>query len=97
MLALASGVSRVLGTGRDEELLRRVKALAPDRVEVLRLGTESSGAWARSRTGGEGADFVISALGAQAPVETMLDCCSASGAAAGSSTSAASPAGCRST
>lgn len=73
VLALASGVSRVLGTGRDVDLLRRVKALAPDRVEVLRLGTESSGAWAKSLTGGEGADFVISALGAKAPVETMLD------------------------
>ncbi|WP_037680171.1 zinc-binding dehydrogenase, partial [Streptomyces griseus] len=73
LLALASGVSRVLGTGRNEELLKRVKELAPDRIEVMRLGEGSSGAWAKSRTGGEGVDFVISALGAKAPVETMLD------------------------
>ncbi|WP_449351048.1 zinc-binding dehydrogenase [Streptomyces shaanxiensis] len=66
-------VSRVLGTGRNEELLKRVKELAPDRIEVMRLGEGSTGAWAKSRTGGEGADFVISALGAKAPVETMLD------------------------
>jgi threonine dehydrogenase-like Zn-dependent dehydrogenase len=39
----------------------------------MRLGEGSTGAWAKSRTGGEGADFVISALGAKAPVETMLD------------------------
>ncbi|WP_433475058.1 alcohol dehydrogenase catalytic domain-containing protein [Spirillospora sp. CA-142024] len=72
-LSLAMGVSRVLGTGRDEKLLKRVKALAPDRVEVFKLGEGSSGDWARSMTEGEGADFVISALGAKAPVETMLD------------------------
>jgi len=72
-LALAMGVSRILGTGRDERLLERVKALAPDRIEVLRLGDEPSGEWARKLTDGDGADFVISALGAQAPVETMLD------------------------
>ncbi|MDQ0958496.1 threonine dehydrogenase-like Zn-dependent dehydrogenase [Streptomyces sp. B4I13] len=39
----------------------------------MRLGEGSTGAWAKSRTGGEGTDFVISALGAKAPVETMLD------------------------
>jgi D-arabinose 1-dehydrogenase-like Zn-dependent alcohol dehydrogenase len=73
VLALAAGVARILGTGRDGELLRRVKALAPDRVEVFRLGEGSSGEWARNLTKGEGADVVISALGARAPVETMLD------------------------
>lgn len=73
MLALAMGASRVLGTGRNEELLKRVKALAPDRIEVLRLGEGSSGEWAKNLTGGEGADVVISALGARAPVATMLD------------------------
>lgn len=73
VLALAMGASRVLGTGRDEVLLKRVKSLAPDRVEVFRLGEGSSGAWAKDLTGGEGADVVISALGARAPVETMLD------------------------
>ncbi|MBC9731568.1 hypothetical protein, partial [Streptomyces sp. TRM68367] len=31
-IALASGVSRVLGTGRNEELLKRVQELAPDRI-----------------------------------------------------------------
>lgn len=73
VLALASGVSRILGTGRNEKLLKRVQELAPDRIEVMRLGEGSAGEWAKSRTGGEGADFVISALGAKAPVETMLD------------------------
>jgi D-arabinose 1-dehydrogenase-like Zn-dependent alcohol dehydrogenase len=72
-LCLAMGVARILGTGRDSELLQRVKALAPDRIEVLHLGEKSSGEWAKTITNDEGADFVISALGARAPVETMLD------------------------
>jgi D-arabinose 1-dehydrogenase-like Zn-dependent alcohol dehydrogenase len=72
-LCLAMGVSKILGTGRNEELLARVQDLAPDRIEVLRLGEKSSGEWAKTLTDGEGADFVISALGARAPVETMLD------------------------
>jgi hypothetical protein len=29
--------------------------------------------WAKKLTDGDGADFVISALGAKAPVDTMLD------------------------
>jgi len=73
VLGLAMGLSRILGTGRDLDLLKRVKALAPERIEVIALGERSSGEWARERTGGEGVDFTISALGAKAPVETMLD------------------------
>jgi D-arabinose 1-dehydrogenase-like Zn-dependent alcohol dehydrogenase len=72
-LCLAMGVARILGTGRDESLLERVKAIAPDRIEILQLGEKSSGAWARTLTDGEGGDFVVSALGARAPIETMLD------------------------
>jgi D-arabinose 1-dehydrogenase-like Zn-dependent alcohol dehydrogenase len=73
LLSLAMGMSRVLGTGRNDELLERVKSLAPNRIEVLKLGDKSSGEWAKTLTDGEGVDFVISALGAKAPPETMLD------------------------
>jgi alcohol dehydrogenase len=73
VLGLAMGVSRILGTGRNRELLQRVKALAPDRIDVMSLKEGSSGAWAKSLTGGEGVDFVISALGAKAPAATMVD------------------------
>ena len=72
-LCLALGVARILGTGRNQELLERVKAIAPDRIEVLQLGEKSSGEWARTLTDGEGVDFVVSALGARAPIDTMLD------------------------
>ena len=67
------GLSRILGTGRDEQLLKRVKALAPNRIEVLKLGQASSSEWAKDLTGGDGVDFVISALGAKAPTSTMQD------------------------
>jgi len=73
MLSLTMGVAKILGTGRNEELLQRVKALAPDRIDVLKLGDKPSGEWAKALTDGEGADFVISALGARASVETMQD------------------------
>ena len=42
-------------------------------LEVMALGERSTGEWAKAMTGGEGVDFTISALGAKAPVETMLD------------------------
>lgn len=73
VLGLAMGLSRILGTGRDEQLLRRVKALAPDRVDVMTLGSGSTGEWAKSVTGGVGVDFTISTLGAMAPAATVLD------------------------
>lgn len=72
-LSLALGVARIIGTGRNQELLERVHRLAPDRIEVLNLENGSSGDRAKALTDGEGVDFVISALGARAPVETMLD------------------------
>lgn len=77
ILCLAMGVSRILGTGRNEALLQRVKALAPNRIDVFPLGHGSSGEWGLAQTGGEGVDFVVSALGARAPVETMMDSMSA--------------------
>jgi len=73
VLGLAMGLSKILGTGRDLALLERVKALAPERIEVMALGERATGEWARAQTGGDGVDFAISALGARAPVETMLD------------------------
>jgi len=72
-LCLARGVARIVGTGRNQDLLDRVKAIAPGRIDVLNLVDGSSGERARELTDGEGVDFVISALGARAPVETMLD------------------------
>lgn len=72
-LGLAMGISKILGTGRSRELLGRVKAIAPDRIDTIVLGEGSTGEWAKAQTGGEGVDFVISALGARAPAATVVD------------------------
>lgn len=73
LLGLAMGITRIFGTGRNTELLERVKALAPDRIEVHALGSGSTSEWVKSRTGGDGVDFMISALGPGAPASTMVD------------------------
>lgn len=70
--ALAMGVARVLCVGRDQSLLDRVKALAPDRVDVFSATSGGSlPQWVRSRTRGVGASIVIDALGAGAPAEAL--------------------------
>jgi alcohol dehydrogenase len=61
--ALALGVDRILGTGRNRAQLERVKALAPDRIEVFSADDGSITDWARRMTGGEGVDAFIDCHG----------------------------------
>ena len=64
LCALGRGVTRILGTARDRKRLDRVKALAPERIEILAQDEGKSVAdWARSFTGGHGVDAVIDCLG----------------------------------
>lgn len=81
MSALALGASKILGTGRNQELLNRVKALAPNRISVLPLKAQEMTAniaddplfaWVKSETDGYGADMMIDCLPPGAPPETML-------------------------
>ena len=71
--ALAMGVHKILGTGRDLALLEKVKALAPGRIETFGLGQGPVSAWAKAQTDGEGVDAVIDCLGPGAPHETFVD------------------------
>jgi D-arabinose 1-dehydrogenase-like Zn-dependent alcohol dehydrogenase len=73
MFALALGVTRILGTARDQKLLARVKALAPSRIEVLSVNSGSVEQWSKDLTGGEGVDVAIDALGAGAPPASTHD------------------------
>jgi alcohol dehydrogenase len=73
LFGLALGASKILGTGRNRELLERVKALAPGRIEVFALGEGSLPAWVKERTEGEGADVGIDALGPGAPGSSMVE------------------------
>lgn len=73
LLGLAMGATRIFGTARNRELLDRVKALCPGRIEVFSTagGGESIDSWVKSRTGGRGVDVFIDALGPGAPHEPL--------------------------
>lgn len=73
LMALAMGATRILGVARDQALLDRVRAIAPERIAVLSAGTEPVGDWARRQTGGLGVDAVLDTLGPGAPGQAMLD------------------------
>ena len=73
LLARAMGATRILGVARNPDLLARVRAIDPSRIEVLVAGTEPVGDWARRLTGGLGVDGVLDTLGPGAPAEAMLD------------------------
>lgn len=74
LLALALGAPKIYGTGRDIDLLKRVEALAPERIETLST-TASPGTgideWIRARTAGRGIDVYIDALGPGSSPEVM--------------------------
>jgi alcohol dehydrogenase len=48
------GATRILGVARNRDLLERVRAIDPARIEVLSSGTEPLGDWARRLTDGLG-------------------------------------------
>lgn len=64
LLALAMGATRILGVARNAELLARVKALAPERIEVHSThADESVEDWARRLTHQEGVDIYVDCIG----------------------------------
>src|SRR3712207_1700766 len=60
--ALAMGATKIFGTGRNADLLD-VRAIAPDRIEVLPVGEADLAEWVRAKNGGHGVDIAIDALG----------------------------------
>src|SRR6202140_3822332 len=82
-LALAMGATKILGTGRKQALLDRVKALAPRRIDVLSVpdapaqGVGPSNpdplvVWARKATEGHGVDGMIDCLPPGAPAGAIM-------------------------
>ena len=59
LLALAMGATRILGLGRNRDVLAQLKALAPDRIEVLALGDAPIAAWMQRHTEELGVDVLI--------------------------------------
>jgi D-arabinose 1-dehydrogenase-like Zn-dependent alcohol dehydrogenase len=86
MLALAMGATKILGTGRNVALLKRVKALSPKRVEVFAFDDAKKGtdggvvtgdqaafmAWTKSLTDGYGVDSVLDCLPPGAPAAAFM-------------------------
>ena len=83
LLALAMGATKILGTGRNAKLLDRVKAIAPERIDVLSVpnapAQTASAAqpdplvvWAKQATEGHGVDGVIDCLPPGAPASAIM-------------------------
>jgi threonine dehydrogenase-like Zn-dependent dehydrogenase len=70
LFELAMGATRILGTARNRDLLGRVKALAPNRIEVHSLDDGPVDTWVRSDAE-DGANAYVDCLGPRAPHETM--------------------------
>jgi alcohol dehydrogenase len=73
LLALALGATRILGLGRNREVMARVKALAPDRIDVLALGDAPIADWIRAQTGGLGVNALIDCSGRAAAAAHTAD------------------------
>ena len=77
-LALAMGATKILGTGRNQNLLDRVKALAPERIDVISVldgppaPADPLVGWAKKLTDGYGVDGVIDCLPPGAPGSAMM-------------------------
>jgi alcohol dehydrogenase len=73
LLALAMGATRILGFGRNREVLAQVKALAPARIDTMALGDHPLADWLRERTDGLGVDVLLDCTGRGAAASTALD------------------------
>ena len=71
--ALALGAPKILGTARNNDLLQKVKAIAPDQIEVFALDGGSVSAWAKEQTDGEGVDVAIDCLGPGGPHSSIVE------------------------
>jgi D-arabinose 1-dehydrogenase-like Zn-dependent alcohol dehydrogenase len=72
LFGVALGVTRIFGVARNRSLLERVRALAPERIEVFSLEDGPLDEWVMKKTGGEGVDIYLDCLGPGAPPESML-------------------------
>jgi D-arabinose 1-dehydrogenase-like Zn-dependent alcohol dehydrogenase len=73
LVGLATGVTKILGTGRNQALLNRVRALAPARIEVFAVGKRPVQEWAMEMTANEGVDALVDTLPPGAPASAFLD------------------------
>jgi threonine dehydrogenase-like Zn-dependent dehydrogenase len=73
LLALAMGVTRILGWGRNRAVLQQLRALAPRRIDTLALGDRPLGDWIKERTAGLGVDLLIDCGGRGSPAAPVAE------------------------
>jgi D-arabinose 1-dehydrogenase-like Zn-dependent alcohol dehydrogenase len=73
LLALGMGATRIIGFGRNREVMTKLKSLSPQRVETLTLGDRPIAAWMRDRTNGHGVDVLIDCSGRSASAGVTAD------------------------
>ena len=71
LLALAMGASKVIGTGRNTEVMAAVEQLAPCRVVATDVRRPDLAAWIKAQTGGIGAEAMVDCQGRGAGVEQV--------------------------
>ncbi len=73
LLALAMGATRILGVGRNRDVLAKVKALSPARVDTMAIGDNSVAGWLLARTEGLGVDVLLDCTGRGGLATTTSD------------------------
>jgi len=73
LLALGMGATCILGLGRNLNVMKQLKALAPKRIDTLALGERSIAEWIRERTGGIGVDVLLDCSARSASAATTAD------------------------
>jgi alcohol dehydrogenase len=73
LLALGMGATRILGFGRNRDVLAKLKALAPNRIDVLALGDAPIADWVRQRTDQLGIDVLLDCSGRNAAAANMQE------------------------
>lgn len=77
LLALAMGVTRILGWGRNGAVLEQVQALAPRRIATMALGDRPLAEWVRAQTEGLGVDLLLDCTGRGGPAAPVAEALSA--------------------
>jgi alcohol dehydrogenase len=77
LLSLGMGVARILGWGRNRDVLAQLRAIDPERIDTLAVGDEPLKDWVGERTDGVGVDVLIDCTGRggpAAPVAEAVNC-----------------------
>jgi alcohol dehydrogenase len=73
LLALAMGVTRILGWGRNRAVLAQLKALAPRRIDTIALGDKPLAPWLKEHTDGAGVDILMDCTGRGGPAAPVME------------------------